>query len=102
MPDHLTERRAKTLHFIGAFIDKLGYAPTFAEMAAHMGSHKPAVFEHVEGLIQIGCLRKTADRARSLELTALGKAWYDARDWHPNVSITFAESITQHAAPGVE
>lgn len=98
----MTERQAKTLHFVGAFIEKLGYAPTFRELASYMGSRVPAVFEHVEALIQIGFLRKEADCTRSLELTMLGQAWYDARDWHPNVSITFAENITQHAAPGVE
>lgn len=102
MPDPLTERQAKTLHWVGAFIDKHGFSPTLEQIGKHLGASKPTVFEIIDRLISSGRLTKREDVARSIRLTKSGQAWYDARDWHPNVALTFAESITQHAAPGVE
>lgn len=98
----LTERQAKALHFIGAFIDKHGFSPTLEEIGLHLGAFKPAVFEIIDRLISKGRLTKRADVPRSIKLTKAGQAWYDRRDWHPNVALTFVESVTQHASPGVE
>ncbi len=102
MPDPLTERQAKTLHFVGAFIDKLGYAPTLQQIGDYVGTSKHTVFETIEHLIRKEYMTKVADVPRALRLSNAGQAWYDARDWHPNLNRTCAEHVTQHAMPGVE
>lgn len=98
MADPLTERQAKTLHFVGAFIDKLGYAPTLQQIGEYIGAAKPTAFETIARLIKGGYITKVDWLWRSIKLTDAGQAWYDARDWHPNVALI----IEQHATPSVE
>jgi repressor LexA len=47
-----------------------GYSPTLQELADELGVSKVTIFEHVEELEKRGLLRRSAHKARSLEVTS--------------------------------
>jgi repressor LexA len=67
----LTQRQKEILDFITDFINHNGYSPSMEEIAEyfHFASLN-AVFKHLEALSNRGHLRRDANRARSIELSA--------------------------------
>jgi repressor LexA len=66
----LTPRQVEILRMIRDYQKNHGCSPTMQELADVLDISKVTVFEHVEGLVEKGLLRRLPHRARSLELTA--------------------------------
>lgn len=67
---HLTRRQREILDFIEGFSRRNGYSPSLREIAGHLGvSAVSTVHEHVDNLMKKGALRKSWNRARSVELS---------------------------------
>jgi len=66
----ITPRQLEILTRIRDHQRSHGYSPTMQELADELGISKVTVFEHVDTLVRKGLLRRSAHRARSLELTA--------------------------------
>ncbi len=65
---NLTPKQRRILTLIRDSRLTQGYSPTMQELGDELGVSKVTVFEHVEALIRKGCLRRDANKARSLEL----------------------------------
>jgi hypothetical protein len=89
----LTENQAMALHFVGAHIMKLGYAPLLQQIADWLDVGKCSAFEIVDAVVTKGYLIKETDRSRGLQLTAAGAEWIARRDFMPNITITLGEII---------
>ncbi|MEB2345848.1 MAG: transcriptional repressor LexA [Deltaproteobacteria bacterium] len=64
----LTRRQREIYDFVCAFIDEQGYSPSLEEIGARFGlSSVATVHKHVHQLVGKGWLRKSWNRARSLE-----------------------------------
>lgn len=70
MSRQVTPRQLEILTRIRDHQRSLGYSPTMQELADDLGISKVTVFEHVDTLVRKGLLRRSAHRARSLEVTA--------------------------------
>jgi len=69
---YLTRRQREILDFIESFSAENGYSPSLREIAAHLGvSAVSTVHEHIEHLVEKGALRKSWNRARSVELAGV-------------------------------
>ena len=67
---NLTKRQKEILDFVTDFIDRNGYSPSMEEIAEHFQfASLNAVFKHLEALESRGCLRRDANRARSIHLS---------------------------------
>ena len=66
----LTPRQLEILMRIRDYQRSQGYSPTMQELADELGISKVTVFEHVDALVRKGVLRRSAHKARSLELTS--------------------------------
>jgi SOS-response transcriptional repressor LexA len=64
----ITTIEAETLRLIGTFIEKNGYSPTIAELAASAGVYGNAMCERVARLHHKGAITKTPRIARSIRL----------------------------------
>ena len=65
----LTKRQKEILDHIEGFIAERGYAPSFEEIAHHFGySSLATVHEHLSNLERKGCIRKSYNESRSIEL----------------------------------
>jgi len=65
----MTPLQKKALDFIAGSIERLGYAPSYAEIQEHLGcSSKSGVARVIEGLVDAGRLIKRPYRTRGLEL----------------------------------
>jgi repressor LexA len=72
-PSILTPRQLQILTLVRDGRLARGYSPTLQELADELGISKITVFEHVEALIGKGLLKRYANRARSLEVTAVAR-----------------------------
>lgn len=71
----LTKRQKEILDYITEFIDREGYSPSMEEIAERFQfASLNAVFKHLEALAARGFLRRDANRARSIELSAVRNA----------------------------
>lgn len=67
----LTKRQKEILDYLGTFIERHGYAPSFEEIADSFGySSLATVHEHLGNLERKGYLRKSYNESRSLELVS--------------------------------
>lgn len=66
----MTPRQLEILTRIRDHQRSHGYSPTMQELADALEISKVTVFEHVDALVRKGLLRRSAHKARSLELTA--------------------------------
>ena len=67
----LTRRQREIYDFVCGFIDEHGYSPSLEEIGARFGlSSVATVHKHVHQLVAKGWLRKSWNRARSLEPAA--------------------------------
>jgi len=65
----LTKRQKEILDFIHGFIEELGYAPSFEEIAKAFGySSLATVHEHLSNLERKGYIRKSYNESRSIEV----------------------------------
>ena len=65
----LTKRQKEILDHIGSFIEDMGYAPSFEEIADSFGySSLATVHEHLSNLERKGYIRKSYNESRSIEL----------------------------------
>lgn len=62
----ITPAETETLDYIRSFIEKNGYSPTVAEMAAAAGVRGNAITERVARLLLKGAITKTPRIARSV------------------------------------
>ena len=70
----LTKRQKEILDYIGDFIAKQGYAPSFEEIAQSFGYASLAtVHEHLSNLERKGYIRKSYNESRSIELVTPGQ-----------------------------
>jgi repressor LexA len=75
----LTRRQKEMLDYIASFIDELGYAPSFEEIAKHFGYASLAtVHEHLSNLERKGYIRKAYNESRSLEISHPGSTGFPA------------------------
>lgn len=66
---NLTARQRELLDFIAAHIAKTRCAPTYTEMAEHMGlMSKSGINRLVVGLEERGVIRRLPDRARAIQI----------------------------------
>lgn len=65
---YFTEKQLQIINFIQAFIDDKGVSPTLEEIARYFKVSKITIYEHVNALEKKGALRKSKNRARSIEL----------------------------------
>lgn len=72
-PRTLTPRQLEILTMIRDSRRRNGYSPTLQEIADQLGISKITVFEHVEALVRKRLLRRSAHKARSLEVTDLAE-----------------------------
>jgi repressor LexA len=67
----LTKRQKEILDYIGSFIEEMGYAPSFEEIAESFGySSLATVHEHLSNLERKGYIRKSYNESRSIELVS--------------------------------
>lgn len=65
----LTARQTKLLDFIRDRVQQDGFAPSYADMAAHLElKSKSGICRMVEGLEARGAVRRISKRARSIEV----------------------------------
>ncbi|WEK02478.1 MAG: hypothetical protein P0Y59_02750 [Candidatus Sphingomonas phytovorans] len=64
----MTPHQIATLDFVRSHIERMGFAPTYPEIAQHFRISTPSAFNRVEQLIDQGHLRKSIARRRGLEL----------------------------------
>jgi len=64
----ITPAETEALGLIKAFIEKNGYSPTIAELAAAAGVYGNAMAERVTRLLLKGAITKTPRIARSIRL----------------------------------
>lgn len=64
----LTKRQREVLAFVQTYFEEQGYAPTFQEIATHIGVHSLAtVHEHLENLTKLGyILRAGSNQQRAI------------------------------------
>lgn len=68
MSINLTKKQTLVYDFVKTFIAEHGYSPSYRDIANGLGlSSVSAVAEHVNNLIRIGALRRSAETARALE-----------------------------------
>ncbi len=65
---YFTKRQLEVLDFIRHFLANFRVAPTLDEMATHFHVSRVTVLEHVRALESKGVLKRTKNRARSIEL----------------------------------
>lgn len=69
--DKLTKKQSEILRFIGDFIRENEYAPSYREVAAHLGlSSTATVHEHIKNLERKGFLKSEPEAPRSMEIGA--------------------------------
>jgi repressor LexA len=67
----LTLRQQATYDFIRNLMLRRGYGPTVREIAEHMDIRSPnGVVGHLRALVRKGLIRRNANKARAIELTA--------------------------------
>lgn len=73
----LTPRQKELLDYIRAYIDELGYSPSFDEMKAAVGlKSKSGIHRLLAALEERGFIRKLPHRARAIELVGYGgRSW---------------------------
>lgn len=72
MREPLTKKQSALLEFITGFSRENGYAPTYREIAGHLGiSSTATVHEHVKNLETKGYMTSRGDVARSIDLAPL-------------------------------
>ncbi|MBI4881912.1 MAG: repressor LexA [Planctomycetes bacterium] len=64
----LTKRQLQVLDFLRSFLERFRVAPTLDEMAAHFKVSRITIHEHLRSLEDKGVIRRTKNRARSIEL----------------------------------
>ncbi len=64
----LTKRQLQVLDFLRSFLEQFRVAPTLDEMAAHFKVSRITIHEHLRSLEEKGVIRRTRNRARSIEL----------------------------------
>lgn len=65
----ITKKQSQVLQFIDHYLSKYGYAPTYSEIAEHMGlASKSPVSKHIDALEAAGYIEKSAKSARGLRL----------------------------------
>jgi len=67
---NLTPRQLEIVRFIRDYVAEHDYAPTYQEIADHLGVSRPTVFEHIEALQAKGALRRERTRSRAIILSA--------------------------------
>ena len=68
----LTKKQKRLMEFLQDFQNNHEYSPSYREIAAGLGLRSVAsVAEHIDHLVQLGFLRKSAGSARSLEIVDL-------------------------------
>ncbi len=65
---YFTEKQLHITNFIQAFIEDKGVSPTLEEIAQNFKVSKITIYEHIAALEKKGALRKSKNRARSIEL----------------------------------
>jgi repressor LexA len=65
---YFTEKQLHILNFVKDFIDEKGISPTLEEIAQYFKVSKITIYEHINALEKKGALRKSKNRARSIEL----------------------------------
>ena len=65
---YFTKRQLEVLDFIRHFVEHHRVAPTLDEMAAHFQVSRITIHEHVKALEKKQVLKRTRNRARSIEL----------------------------------
>jgi len=65
---YFTEKQLLIITFIKDFIENKGVSPTLEEIAQHFKVSKITIYEHIAALEKKGALRKSKNRARSIEL----------------------------------
>jgi repressor LexA len=84
MEEILTRKQVRVLELIRDFRASSGYSPTLREIAGELGvSSVATVAEHIAALEAKGLVRRRPDRARSVRLTARGRAVLDRRSRRP-------------------
>ena len=68
--DSLTPGQLQVLTFIGRFRQRRGYAPTLAEIAAHLGVIKATVQQYLRALEQKGVITRRRYGHRAIEIVA--------------------------------
>lgn len=69
--DELTDRQRQVLDFVASYIARRSYPPTIREIQAHFGlKSTKGVKDHIDRLVEKGCLHRTGGAARALELVA--------------------------------
>jgi len=71
---YFTKRQLEVLDFIRHFVAHHRVAPTLDEMASHFQVSRITIHEHVKALEQKRVLKRTRNRARSIELKEAGDA----------------------------
>ena len=65
---YFTEKQLQIITFIREFIDDKRVSPTLEEIARYFKVSKITIYEHIAALEKKGALRKSKNRARSIEL----------------------------------
>lgn len=64
----LTDRQRELLEFIKAYINKMGYPPSWQEMADGMGTTQGAIHPKINALAKKGYIRYDYYKPRTLEV----------------------------------
>ena len=65
----LTKRQREILDYLGEFIQQNGYAPSLEEIGQRFGlSSLATIHKHLTNLEEKGCIKRTWNRSRSVEL----------------------------------
>ncbi len=65
---YFTEKQLGIINFIQAYIEDKNVSPTLEEIAQYFKVSKITIYEHIAALEKKGALRKSKNRARSIEL----------------------------------
>jgi repressor LexA len=67
---YFTEKQLHIINFIRDFIEEKSVSPTLEEIAQFFKVSKITIYEHISALEKKGALRKSKNRARSIELVS--------------------------------
>jgi len=94
MGSNLTKKQRQILDYINEFSAENGYAPSYREIGEYFELSSPAtVHDHIKNLEEKGCLKKSYNEARSIEVVPLRVNWAQAIELQLAGLITAGQPI---------
>ncbi|OGH74139.1 MAG: repressor LexA [Candidatus Magasanikbacteria bacterium RIFCSPHIGHO2_02_FULL_51_14] len=91
MKQAVTKRQKELLSIIYRYVSESGYPPTFEEMREGLEvTSNQSVVDHLKGLVQFGCIRKSESAARGITILPFGYDTLGRPPFAPILGTTMA------------